>query len=79
MLAPLKWVGKEYQTLIAKMLAKSGSMEATKGNHLVNLCDVNTMLGLPCVLPILEHVNTLMKFAQVRDVFMGNYIVIIKI
>jgi hypothetical protein len=62
MLATLKWVGKEYQTLIAKMLAKSGSMEATKGNHLVNLCDVDTILGLPCVLPILERVNAFMKF-----------------
>jgi hypothetical protein len=41
MLAPLKWVGKEFKTLIVKMVANNGFVEATKTN-LVNLCDVGT-------------------------------------
>jgi hypothetical protein len=61
MLAPLKRVGKEYNTLIVKMATNSGTMEATKAN-LVNMCNVDTILNLPCVLFMLESVNALMKF-----------------
>ncbi len=42
MLAPLKWVGKEYKTLIAKMAIHSDSMEITNAN-LVNLCDIGNI------------------------------------
>jgi hypothetical protein len=62
MLAPLKRVEKEYKTLIVKMAINNGFVEATRTN-LVNLCDVGTILGLPCILPMLEFINTLMKFA----------------
>jgi hypothetical protein len=62
MLAPLKRVGKKYKTLIVKMAIDSGSVEVAKTN-LVNLCDVGIILGLPCILPMLEFVNALMKFA----------------
>jgi hypothetical protein len=61
MLAPLKRVGKEYKTLIAKMVINSGTMEANKAN-LVNMCNVGTILNLPCVLFMLESINALMKF-----------------
>ncbi len=53
-------------------------MKATNAN-LVNLCDVGTILGLPCVLPMLESINALMKFVQTRDVFVCDYIITIKI
>jgi hypothetical protein len=36
-------------------------MELTKTN-LLNLCDINMMLGLPCILPMLEFVNVLLNF-----------------
>ncbi len=52
-------------------------MEAIKAN-LVNLCDVGTILGLPCVLHVLEFVNALMKFAQAKDVFICHYITTIE-
>jgi hypothetical protein len=61
MLTSLKRVGKEYKTLIVKMAINSGTMEATKAN-LVNMCDIGTILSLPCVLFMLESVNALMKF-----------------
>jgi hypothetical protein len=61
-LALLKQVRKEYKPLIIKMAPNSGFAETMKVN-LMNLCDVDTILCLPCVLPMLEHVNTLMKFA----------------
>ncbi len=62
MLAPFKKVGKDYKTLIAKMAIDNGIVEASKAN-LVNLCDVCTILGLPCVLPMLKSMHALMKFA----------------
>ncbi len=63
MLTPLKWVGKEDKTLIVKMTTHNGSVEATKTN-LVNLCDVDTILGLACILLMLKSFNILMKFAK---------------
>jgi hypothetical protein len=61
MLVALKRVGKEYKTLIVNMATNSGTMETTKAN-LVNMCNVGTILSLPCVLFMLEFVNALMKF-----------------
>jgi hypothetical protein len=77
MLALLEKVGKMYRTLIAKMAIDSSIMKVAKAN-LVNLCDVGTILNLPCVLPMLESINALMKFVQARDVFVCDYIVTIK-
>jgi hypothetical protein len=68
MLLPLKWVGKEYKTLINKLATNNAGVELTKAN-LLNMCDIDMILGLPCILPMLEFVNGLMKFAQSRNVF----------
>jgi hypothetical protein len=64
MVTLLKQVGKEYITLNVKMAIDNGYVEAFKANF-VNLCDVHTILGLPCIciLLLLEYVNVLMKFA----------------
>jgi hypothetical protein len=78
MLTPLKLVGKEYKTLIVKMAIHSGYVEGNKTN-LVNLCDVGTILGLSCILPMLKSLNVLMKFAQARVVFVCDYIVVVEI
>ncbi len=43
------------------------------------LCDVHTLLGLSCLLPLLEAVNALIKFAQGKDVFMCDFMAIVKI
>jgi hypothetical protein len=43
------------------MALNSGFVETI--GQLMNLCDVDTILHLPCVLPMSEHVNALMKFA----------------
>jgi len=47
--------------MITKMVTNCGFMEVVIAN-LLNLCDINTILGLLCVLPILEPGNALMKF-----------------
>jgi hypothetical protein len=66
------------KTLIVKVATNCSLVESTI-TDLLNLCDIVTILGLPCNLPILEFVYALMKFAQSIDVFVCDYIVIIKI
>ncbi len=77
MLPPLKWVEKKYKTLIAKMVVDNDFVESIKA-HLLNLCDINIIPNLPCILPMLDYVNGLMKFVQNRDVFMCDYITTLK-
>jgi hypothetical protein len=43
------------------------------------LLDVATVLALPCILPLLEAVESLIKFAQAGNVFVSNFIAAIKI
>ncbi len=66
------------KTLIVKMTTNCSLVELTKTN-LLNLCDIVTILGLPCNLPMLEFLYALMKIAQAIDVFVYDYIVVIKI
>ncbi len=52
----------EYNTLIMKMLQDSASVAQARFN-LDLLCDLHMLLGLSCLLPLLEVVNALIKFA----------------
>jgi len=65
-------------TLIVKMATNCSLVELTK-TKLLHLCDIVTILGLSCNLPMLKFVYALMKFAQAIDVFVCDYIVVIKI
>jgi hypothetical protein len=53
MMQPFKQVGKEFFFFIAKMVVNCGSMEFSKAN-LLNLCHIDIVLGVPCILPMLE-------------------------
>ncbi len=66
-----------YKTLIAKMVVDNDFVESIKA-HLLNLCDTDMIPSLPHILPMLEYVNGLMKFVQSRNVFMCDYITILK-
>jgi hypothetical protein len=62
----------EYKTLIAKMCEVAAIMElemtskqptarkSARHNYEL-LCDVGTLLALPCIMPLLESVNSLIK------------------
>jgi hypothetical protein len=41
--------------------------------------NVETLLGLNAMMPLLEVVHSLIKFAQLRDVFVCDFISIVKI
>jgi hypothetical protein len=53
----------EYQPLIVRMHAKSPKSDIASKN-LITLCDVELILGLPCLLPLFECVHKLIKIAQ---------------
>jgi hypothetical protein len=54
---------KKVQTLVAKIHINAPKSELAQEN-LDLLCDLELVLGLPCILPMLEVVHTLIKYAQ---------------
>jgi hypothetical protein len=63
MLKPLNHVAKKYKMLIAKMVIDFGLVEPTKAN-LLNLCDIDMILGLRCVLLMTKSINALMSLCK---------------
>jgi len=43
------------------------------------MCDVELILGLPCILPLLECVHMLIKIAQGRNAFVCDFVETIKL
>jgi len=43
------------------------------------LCDVELILGLPCLLPLLECVHKFIKIVQGQDVFVCNLVEVVKL
>ncbi len=65
--------------LITNMTIDYSSMESTKAN-LLNLIDIDTIIRFTwCIFPMLEFVNALMKFVHAKNVFVCDYIVVVKI
>jgi hypothetical protein len=49
------------------------AIEESKVAHNLNLlCDMHTLLTLPCVMPLFELVNQLIEFVQLRNIFVTN-------
>jgi hypothetical protein len=63
MFSPSKKIYSKYQPLIVKMHAESPKNDIASKNLNV-LCDVELILGLPCLLPLFECVHKLIKIAQ---------------
>jgi hypothetical protein len=78
MLEPLKRVLDEYKTLIIKMAQDANEESKVAHNLALKLCDVHTLLALPCLMPLLESLNQLIEFAQSRSVFVTDYINTVK-
>jgi hypothetical protein len=90
LLEPLRRIMDEYKTLIAKMceddvvkklyltVKQAAAKETTRLNCDL-LCDVGTLLALPCLMPLLQSVDSLMNFAQSNHVFVSDYVAAVKI
>jgi hypothetical protein len=56
MLSPSKRVFSEYKALVVKMVEDSVIIDTSKTNYEL-LCDLETLLGLSCITPMLELVQ----------------------
>jgi len=68
----------EYCTLLMKITLDAPTISFTKSN-LCLLINVEMLLGLNVVMPLLEVMHSLIKFAQLQDMFMCDFITTVKI
>jgi hypothetical protein len=61
-----------------KMTLDVPTIASTKSN-LCLLIDVEMLLGLNVIMPLLHALHPLIKFAQLHDVFVCNFIAMVKI
>jgi len=73
MFSPLKQLLGEYKSLVVKMYIDAPKNKTIQKN-LDFLCDLELVLGPPCILPMLEAVHTLIKYAQRWDVFICEFL-----
>jgi hypothetical protein len=78
MLSPIKHVMVEYMILLMKMAIENPNNEKEKANFDL-LCDVQVMLGLATILPLLHSIHNFIKFSQCqRDVLVCDFVVVVK-
>jgi hypothetical protein len=78
MLGPARRVLEEYKPLVTKMAVDAPKELAAKKN-LSMLLDWQNMLTLPCLMPMLHSVNSLIKFAQSPACYIVDFISAVKI
>jgi hypothetical protein len=66
MLLPTKRVLPEYHALVWKMHQDVDTITQVAHN-LELLCDLEVVLALSCIMPMLEGLNELMKFSQFQE------------
>ena len=77
-LEPVKRVMSEYKALMLKMQMDSSSLPTTKANMNL-LCEIELLLDLACILPMLEALNYLIKFSQQTTCFVYNIVATVKL
>jgi hypothetical protein len=77
-LEPVKRVMSEYKALVLKMHMDSSSLATAKAN-LNLLCEIELLLGLACILPMLEALNYLIKFSQHTTCFVCDMVTAVKL
>jgi hypothetical protein len=73
----VKHVLFEYHTLFMKMALDAPTITFTKSN-LCLLTNVEMLLRFNVVMPLLEVVHFLIKFAQLRNMFVCDFITMVK-
>ncbi len=63
MLSLAKRLIAEYRIILVKMALDNPINQQAKHNY-EHLCDLQILLGLSCILSLLEFVHALIKFAQ---------------
>jgi hypothetical protein len=78
MLAPSKQMFREYKTLVVKMSDDVANNVTININYEL-LCDVETVMGLTCVLPVLEAMKSLSELTQNMDIFICDFVSTVKL
>jgi hypothetical protein len=78
MLSPTKKMMAQYKTLLVKMALDNTTNQQAKLNY-EKLCDLQVLLGLSYILPLLESIDALVKFAQMKDVSVCDLVATIKL
>ena len=76
MLAPAVRVMNEYRTLLVKFQQDSSVRKPKKiaVKCFTNLVDVQTVIGLACMMPMLRLTQSFMKYAQRNNVFVCDFL-----
>jgi hypothetical protein len=69
---------EEYKTLVVKM-NDDATNNATISTNYELLCDVEIVMGLMCVLPMLEIMHNLNKLVQNKYIFILDFISTVKL
>jgi hypothetical protein len=78
MLLPTKRVLSKYCALVFKMHWDVGIV--TQATHnLEFFCNLEVMLGLSCIMPMLKRLNELIKFSQSRECFVCDFVIDVKL
>jgi hypothetical protein len=72
MLLPAKIILSEYKALVLKMHQDSTTISQVAHN-LYLMCDLEVILGLSCLMPMLEGLNEFIKFSQSRQCFVCDF------
>jgi len=78
MLSLMKRLFVEYQTLMVHMNNDLNYVVATKTN-LEYLCDVEVVMGLMCIIPMLKVVHVLIKFVPTCNTFVCDFVIVVKL
>ncbi len=78
MISLVKCVLSKYCILFMKMALDAPIIPFAKSN-LSLLIDLESLLGLNVMMLMLEAIHSLIKFAKLRDVFVYDFIAIVKI
>ncbi len=78
MIYPIKHVLFENCTFFMKMTLGAPTIASAKSNFCL-MTSVKMLLGLKAIMPLLEEVHSLIKFSQLHDVFICDFIATMKI
>jgi hypothetical protein len=78
MMIPAIRVMNEYRTLVVKMYEDKDAVKLanTSFEHLI---DVQIVISLACLMPLLKCLHSLMQFSQKQDVFICDLLAAIKL
>jgi hypothetical protein len=73
MMSPAIRMMNEYKTLVVKMMEDEQAVDAAKTSF-QHLMDIQIVVSLSCLIPMLKSLHQLMQLGQKRDVYICDYL-----